>query len=359
MSRPIRLNVDLKAMRKNLRHTVDVAQPAKIMAVVKANAYGHGISRCFPALGAADALALLEIDSAVSLRQLGYKKPIVLLEGFFGELELAVFAKESLTAVVHHVEQIKMLLKTRLDNPIGIFLKANSGMNRLGLDLDVYDTNFQRLRSCANVSFIVAMTHFADADGARGVEWQYKRFKSLKCHQEKDLLTSMGNSATILRHPQSVGDWARPGIMLYGCSPFGVDLENRVPISPVMSLTSRIVARQEVEKGESVGYGCDYVAARRTKVGIVACGYGDGYHRNVCAGTHVLIGDHKAPIIGRISMDLLAIDITAVPERDYSKSVMMWGPDLPIEMIAKAAGTISYDLLCRVSQRVPVTVSGQ
>ena len=175
-------------------------------------------------------------------------------------------------------------------------------------------------------------------------------------YQEQNLLTSLGNSATILRYPECVGDWARPGIMLYGSTPFEDDGNSILPIKPVMSLTSEVIARQEVNKGESVGYGCDYIATKNTVVGIVACGYGDGYPRTIAPGTYVLIGKYKAFIIGRISMDLLAIDMTGVPEEEWSKPVVMWGPDLPIEIIARAAGTISYDLMCRVNSRVPVRI---
>ncbi len=352
MPRPTKIIIDLKAMRKNLEIARGSAN-AKVIAVVKANAYGHGLDRVLPVVEQADALALLEIDRAIELRQAGFVKPIILLEGFFDPNEISIFSRKNLTAVIHHKDQVDMLVSANLEKPIGIFLKMNSGMNRLGFSIEDFDKMYQTLLISKNVNSIVAMTHFADADGEKGIEWQLKRFKAAKTAALRNVETSMGNSATILKYPEAVGDWSRPGIMLYGAAPFPAAGQS---LFPVMSLISEIISTQIVDKGQTIGYGCDYICEKKMLVGIVACGYGDGYPRNVISGTPVMIGKFKAPIVGRISMDLLAVDLSNLPRLDQKTVVTMWGNGLPVESIAKAAKTISYDLLCRVSNRVPARV---
>lgn len=352
MPRPTEAIVDLNALRNNLRVARTRAKQARIIAVVKADAYGHGFDRVLPALNDADALAMLELDVAAHARALGFQKPLLLLEGFFDAAELDAFSALSLTAVIHHADQVEMLCAARLQRPVDVHVKLNSGMNRLGFAPAAFAKAVSTLRASENVADIVAMTHFADADGARGVDWQLERLRAAM--PGLSLPVAAANSAALLRYPQSHGDWVRPGIMLYGASPFPEAAADSFGLQPVMTLRSRIISTQQLAAGDSVGYGCTFTAGRPMRIGIVACGYGDGYPRHAPGGTPVLVDGQLTGTVGLVSMDLLVVDLSALAKAGVGSDVTLWGRGLPVEAVAKAAGTVSYELLCALKARVPV-----
>jgi alanine racemase len=351
MPRPIVASFDLAAFRDNLAVIRRQAGTARVWAVVKANAYGHGLPRAAAALADADGFALLDLDEAVRLRDLGVVKPILLLEGFFAPQDLATFAALGLTAVVHSDEQLAMLAAARVPRPIDVFLKLNTGMNRLGIPFERCADVFARLRDTPAVAEVAFMTHFADADGATGVAEQLARFE--EATRGFPGLRSVANSAAMLRFPETRADWVRPGISLYGCSPFGDETADALGLRPVMTLTSEIIAVQNLRPGDRVGYGRTFVARAPMRVGIVACGYADGYPRHAPTGTPVLVGGQRSETLGRVSMDMLVADLTALPEAGVGAPVTLWGEGLSCDEVATAAGTVSYELLCALAARVP------
>ena len=354
MSRPIEATIDLQALRNNLSVAQSHAGAAKVFAVVKADAYGHGLERVMPGLAAADGFAVVEFDAALRIRDLGTSKPILMLEGFFGELELQRFPELDLSTVVHEASQVKMLVSTKLSNPLDVFVKVNTGMNRLGFEprqaAGVCDT----LAKCPNVREIVAMTHFADADGVRGIDWQMK--KLAQATSSLGLMTCAANSAALLRFPESNGAWVRPGIMLYGASPFSDLSAQDLNLRPVMTLRSKIIDVQDLAAGDCVGYACTFEAAKPMRIGIVAAGYADGYPRHAPSGTPIVVDGHRVQTVGRVSMDTLCVDISALPDAGVGTPVTLWGDGMPVEEVAASAGTVSYELLTRITKRVPVTV---
>jgi alanine racemase len=356
MPRPIEALIDLNALRHNLGVAREHAGTARVIAVAKADAYGHGFMRVFPAYSQADALGLLELETAVAARARGWDKPVVLLEGFFEAGELPVFSDLSLTAVVHDPGQVEMLCAASLPRPIDVHLKLNTGMNRLGLAPEAFARAAAALRASGNVGEIVAMTHFADADGAHGVDWQRERLQAAT--RGLSLAVSAANSAALLRHAQARCDWVRPGIMLYGASPFAEVPAERMGLHPVMTLRSRIISVQQLAAGDSVGYGCTFTARQPMRIGIVACGYGDGYPRHARHDTPVLVDGQRTGTVGLVSMDMLAVDLTALAGSGVGSAVTLWGRDLPVETVAAAAGTVSYELLCALKARVAVAVKG-
>ena len=351
MSRPLRALIHRAALRHNVGVARRAAPHARLLAVVKANAYGHGLLRAASGLADADGFAVLELDAAVRLRDNRYDGPIVLLEGCFEPSELSVFSEQRLTAAVHNLEQIAMLEQARLPAPIDVFLKLNTGMNRLGVPEAQLPAGLARLRACVKVGSITLMTHFATADDARGVQWQLDAFTRMTAGL--DLPVSMANSAALLRYPELARGWARPGIMLYGASPFADRTGIELGLEPAMTLESRVIAIQELESGDTVGYGATFTAGRRVRVGVVACGYADGYPRHAPTGTPVLVAGRHTRIVGRVSMDMLSIDLTDVPEAGIGAPVVLWGEGVPVDEVAAAAGTIGYELLCAVGSRVP------
>ena len=323
-----------------------------MLAVVKANAYGHGLTRAADALADADGFAVLDLDAAMQLRGAGHNTRIVLLEGFFEAAELFHFAEHRLTAVVHNPEQIEVLEHLALPRPIDVMLKLNSGMNRLGFSEAGFAGALSRLRACPNVGQIVLMTHFACADDAKGVDWQLQVFQ--RAVAKANLPTSLANSATILRYPELAIDWARPGIMLYGASPFSDRSAEALGLRPAMTLSSRIIAIQTLEAGALIGYGATFVATARMRIGVVACGYADGYPRHAPSGTPVLVAGQRTELTGRVSMDMMCVDLTHLPQAGVGSEVVLWGEGLPVEEVAASAGTVSYELLCALAPRVPV-----
>jgi alanine racemase len=351
--RPIRARIDSAALRHNLGEARRRAPRSRIWAVVKANAYGHGLARAARALSAADGLALIELDAALELRRAGERRPILLLQGFFSPEELESIAAHGLTTVVHDAEQLAMLEKSRLPKKIAVVAKLNSGMNRLGFAPEDLRGVLGRLRDCPGVGEIALMTHFADADGKGGVRWQLERFEAATAGV--DLPKSLANSAALLRYPESHKDWVRPGIMLYGCSPFPDESAAALGLKPAMTLESELIAVRDLRSGDSVGYGRTYTAGGPMRIGIVACGYADGYPRHAPTGTPVLVGGKRARTVGRVAMDMLFADLTGIAEAAVGSPVILWGEGLSADEVAASAGTVSYELLCALSARVPVS----
>lgn len=355
--RPVRASISLGALRHNLRAAKERSHGARLWAVVKANAYGHGLRRIEPALGAADGLALLETDDALGLRERGWQKPLLMLEGYFGPDEAALFARHGLTTVIHHAEQIDMLEGVAVDKPLDVYLKLNTGMNRLGFRMQSVREAIERLRATAKVGTITLMTHFAEADGLRGVAEPLAAFD--QATRDFALPASTANSAALLKFPESHRDWVRPGIMLYGCSPFAHQPASAFGLRPVMTLKSRVIAVQSLGTGERIGYAGAFTADRSMRIGVVACGYADGYPRHAPAGTPALVEGQRSRTLGLVSMDMLFVDLTDLPQAGVGSEVTLWGDGLSADEVALAAGTVSYELLCALSARVPVTVTDE
>ena len=322
-----------------------------MLGVVKANAYGHGLLRVLPALADADGLALLELDAAVALREHHYARRILLLEGFFDATELAEIAARRLAVVVHHIEQLHILEGAKLARPLEVFIKVNTGMNRLGFRPDQVHAVAERLSGTASVAALRLMTHFARADEEEGIAEQLQVFEGA-C-KGLPYPRSIANSAGVIRYDEVGGDYVRPGIMLYGSSPFPYDSAETLGLAPVMTLRSQLIATQDLKPNDSVGYGGGYTASRAHRIGIVACGYADGYPRHAPNGTPVLVCGRKVRTAGRVSMDLMTVDLSDVPEATIGSPVVLWGEGLSVDDVAAAASTVGYELLCAIAPRVP------
>lgn len=353
MSRPVLASIDLPALRQNLQIVRRAAPTSRLWAVVKANAYGHGLSRVWSALSGADGFAMLNLEEAILLREHGWKGPILMLEGFFHADELALFDKYRLTTSVHSNWQIKALQQAKLHAPLDIYVKVNSGMNRLGFMPDRLHTVWQQLRALNNVSAMTLMSHFADAENPQGIIEPMCRIE--QAAEGLDCPRSLANSAATLWHPEAHFDWVRPGIVLYGASPSGQwqDVANS-GLKPVMTLSSEIIAVQNLQAGEVVGYGGRYRTSGEQRIGIVACGYADGYPRVAPDGTPVLVDGVRTRTVGRVSMDMLAVDLTPCPQAGIGAPVELWGKEIKIDDVASACGTVGYELMCALAPRVPV-----
>jgi len=351
--RPIRVRIDSAALRHNLGAARRRAPRSRICAVVKANAYGHGLARAARAFAAAEGLALIELEAALELRRAGERRPMLLLQGFFSPEELEPIAAHGLTTVVHDPEQLAMLEEARLPGRIAVVAKLNTGMNRLGFPVEDLSGVLDRLRNCPGVGAVALMTHFADADGKRGVRWQLERFEAATTGV--DLPRSLANSAALLRYPESHKDWVRPGIMLYGCSPFPDESAEALGLKPAMTLASELIAVRDLRPGDSVGYGGTYTASGPMRIGIVACGYADGYPRHAPTGTPILVCGRRTRTLGRVAMDVLFADLTGIPEAAVGSPATLWGEGLSADEVAASAGTVSYELLCALTPRVPVS----
>lgn len=352
MSRPILARINPQAFRHNYLISKGLAGQAKALAVVKANAYGHGLLRCAEAIAdVADGFALLDIAEAMKLRNAGMQHPIALLEGFFAVDDLLQAASAGITSAVHSDEQLRMLELTELERPLDVLIKLNTGMNRLGFVPERLNEVLARVRASGKVGQIGVMTHFACADGA-GIDEQLARFEAVAL--PTGLPCSVANSAALVRYPQAQHQYVRPGIMLYGGSPMP-DLQSaeQLGLQPVMTLASRIISVQTLQAGQSVGYGALFTADRPMRVGTVACGYADGYPRHALTGTPILVNGQRTRTLGRVSMDMLACDLTDI-DADVGSSVTLWGAGMPADEVAAAAGTLSYELFCALAQRVPV-----
>lgn len=357
MPRPIRASINAAALRHNYAVAKHHAAGARAWAVVKANGYGHGLLRVASALAeVADGFALLDIEEAISLRKAGVEQPIMLLEGFFDASDLKACAEFDLTPAIHRLDQLETLRVAALPKRLPVYLKLNTGMNRLGFTPTQLPAVQRELANSTAVGEVTLMTHFAEADGGRNVDWQLARFAGMleDWPEAARLPVSLANSAAILRHPQTARDWVRPGIMLYGGSPAADESAANYDLRPVMTLSSQILTVQEIAPGERVGYGGTFTAQRNTRVGIVACGYADGYPRHAPGGTPILVDGQRTATLGRVSMDMLACDLTDLPQSGVGSGVVMWGEGMPADEVATAAGTISYELFCALAQRVPV-----
>lgn len=355
MSRPLVAFIDIAAMQHNLSVVRSCVPKSKVWCVVKANAYGHGLEHSVRAFAEADGLALVEIEGAVTLREMGWKKPILILEGFFDPDDIHTIADHDLELTIHSVEQIEMLEKSGVSAPLNIHLKMNTGMNRLGFLPHIWRTAYERLHAIPAVRKISFMTHFANAETLEGnplpIEEQVQRFERVTAGLEGE--RSLSNSAAVLVHPELATDWVRPGIMLYGGTPGGKSAEE-YGLKSAMTLKSEIIAIQDLEAGDSIGYGSRYVADRPTRIGVVACGYADGYQRRSPNGTPILVEGVRTQLLGRVSMDMLTVDLTPVPQARVGSTVTLWGDSLPIEEVANASGTVGYELMCALSLRVRV-----
>ena len=363
MPRPILATIHSAALAHNLERVRQAAPDARVWAVVKANAYGHGIARVFDALRSADGFALLDLAEAEQLRALDWRGPILLLEGCFDARDLELCSRLGLWHTIHCNEQIDRLAAHKTKLPHRVFLKMNSGMNRLGFAPGRFRAAWTRLNALPQVEEISLMQHFSDADGARGISAQMQIFDAIAHDLPGE--RSLSNSAAILRHGDPLAnrsDWVRPGIVLYGSAPdFPEHSAAQWDLQPTMTLSSRIIGVQQLEAGDTVGYGSTFVADGPLRIGVVACGYADGYPRHCPTGTPVLVNGVRCRLVGRVSMDMVTVDLTPVPAAGTGSEVTLWGRTangavLPIDEVARAAGTVGYELMCAVAPRVPVAV---
>jgi alanine racemase len=349
------------AISANVNKIKQLLGKGLVMPVVKANAYGHGLERAFSGLQGADALAILEIEGAARLRKLGWNKPIVLLEGCFDAADLQTAVELKCDWVVHNADQLAAL-EAVVDlvpkHQPRIFLKLNTGMNRLGFQLHAARDAIERLDEFSKKQgwpTPVLMTHFANADEAEPrarLPMAQAQFNSLMRLKPAHWQSSLGNSAGTLNFPELAGDIARPGIAIYGATP-GPNAAANYGLKPAMRFTSEIIAIQQVQAGERVGYGSRWQAEREGRIAVVACGYADGYPRHAPDGTPTFVEGHVAPVAGRVSMDMMTIDITHVPEATVGSEVELWGENIPVDVVADRSGTIGYELLCAIAPRVP------
>ncbi len=352
MARPILATIHLQALRHNLAVVRRFAPKAKTLSVIKANGYGHGMLRVAQGLRESDGFAVLGVDEGVTLREAGYQQTILLLEGLFEADELPLASRHGLATVVHCEEQLRVLEADRGAHAVDVFLKVNSGMNRLGVVPSRFWGVYDRLKACKSVRHITLMTHFATADEQAGIDEAFSRFDELTGEISRP--RSMANSAALMRFPQAHGDWVRPGIMLYGASPFADQSARSLDLKPAMTLASRIIGVQSLQPGQGVGYGHAFTADRPMRVGIVACGYADGYPRHAPTGTPIAVAGKMTRTLGRVSMDMLFTDLTDIPEADIGSPVELWGEQVGVDEVARAAGTIGYELLCAIARRVPM-----
>ena len=370
MPRPIEAFIHVDALRHNLVRAQAAAPDARVWAVVKANAYGHGVERVFDGLRGADGFALLDLAEAERVRALGWRGPILLLEGVFEPRDLELCSRLGLWHAVHCAEQIDWLSRHKTQQAHRVFLKMNSGMNRLGFTPEAFRSAWARLNALPQVDEISLMTHFSDADGPRGIAHQVVAFEEAT----RDLPgeRSLSNSAATLRYGAQPGqppqpplrnDWVRAGILSYGSAP---DFPERSiddwGLRPAMTLRTRLIGVQQLQAGDTVGYGSTYTAVGPTRIGIVACGYADGYPRHAPTGTPILVDGVRCPLVGRVSMDMITVDLSPTPQAGMGSEVTLWGYGphgtvLPIDEVAHAAGTIGYELMCALAARVPVAAT--
>ena len=377
MPRPIQATIHTEALRHNLARVRRAAPDARVWAIVKANAYGHGIEHVFEGLRGADGFALLDLEEAQRVRALGWRGPCLLLEGAFELRDLELCSRLDLWHTVHCDEQIDMLATHKTHVPHRVFLKMNSGMNRLGFTPQRFRAAWTRLNALPQVDEISLMTHFSDADGARGVATQMAVFAAVT----RDLPgeRSLSNSAATLRHNVTAtdasthpdthvaSDWVRPGIALYGSAPdFPEHSAAAWGLQPGMTLKSKIIATQDLAVGATVGYASTFVADQALRIGVVACGYADGYPRACSTGTPVLVNGIRTRMVGRVSMDMITVDLTPVTDAGvgvgFGSEVTLWGRAangvvLGIDEVAHCAGTVGYELMCALAERVPVLVA--
>lgn len=355
MSRPIVATLDTSALRHNLAVARQAAPHSRLWSVVKANAYGHGIDRIWQSFADTDGFALLNLEEAILLRERGWKKPILLLEGFFHADELEILDRYRLTTSVHSNWQIQALAHAKLSAPLDVYVKMNSGMNRLGFQPEQVQQAWRKLRTLENVGEMTLMAHFAEAESSEGIVGPLKRIE--QAAEGLDCPRSLANSAATLWHPETHHDWVRPGIILYGASPSGQwqDIAT-CGLKPAMTLNSEIIGIQTLKAGDGVGYGARYRASGEQRIGVVACGYADGYPRHAPTGTPVWIEGVITQVVGAVSMDMITVDLTPCHQAGIGSLVELWGNNVKIDEVAYAAGTVGYELMCALAPRVPVEV---
>lgn len=353
MTRPVHANIDLDALRHNLAQVHRAAPGAKVMAIVKADAYGHNLLKTCFALALADGFGLLDIADAISLREAGFSQPISLLEGFFNRDELDLIAEHQLEPVIHSSWQLDQLQDFESKQNFSAWLKIDTGMNRLGFSPVELEGVLHRLSTMRCIDKVRVMSHLANADTptSRKTQQQLAQFLTAT-DMANPPPRSIANSAAILSSPDCHLDWVRPGIMLYGSSPLAASSAGDLNLKPVMSLRSEIISIKSLKKGDSVGYGSTWTCPEDMRVAVVACGYGDGYPRHAPSGTPISVAGKLTMLVGRVSMDMITVDLRGIDDAEVGSPVELWGNEVPIDSIAEQAGTISYELLCGVTARV-------
>lgn len=349
--------IDLEALSNNYRLIRSLSPNAKVLAVLKANGYGHGLELIAKALPNADAFGVARIDEALALRVAGIVKPIVLLEGFFDQADIDTLASNNLQTIVHNEQQLAAIVNANLDVPLKVWLKIDTGMHRLGINPEQLTDFYQALSQSKNVQQpIVLMSHLGCADDKvnTATTQQITLFDELTA--DLPLEKSLANSAGVLLWPESHYQWIRPGLLLYGVSPLSTDV-GIDGILPVMTLQSSLIAVREIAAGAAVGYGGTWISEKSTRIGVVAIGYGDGYPRHAPNGTPVLINGRRVPLIGRVSMDMITVDLGAESEDNVGDIATLWGKGLAVEEVAVFATTIPYELLCNITRRVHVQLA--
>lgn len=377
MPRPIAVHISIPAMRHNLtqvrsnmqQQVTPLKRPIpRIWAVIKANAYGHGIDEAVQGFESADGLAMLDIAEVVRCRDLGWKKPLMLLEGFFDVEDLVIINQHRITVVIHTSQQITLLQRQAhlLSHPLDVMVKINTGMNRLGFAPDQFEEVFIQLLELQRqgvIGILGKMTHFARADDDPSITYQ-----QLQCFNEYtdqlpgriSVCNSAGTlTATIQQHlTGQYEQWVRPGICLYGASPFVGMSAQDLDLLPVQSLTAEIISIRHIKAHQGVGYGHSFISSEAMRIGVVSCGYADGYPRHAPSGTPIVVNGQRSQLIGRVSMDMLMVDLTHIDEAHIGAKVVLWGQGGPsVDEVAQASGTIGYELLCAVAPRVPRVIS--
>jgi alanine racemase len=354
---PIRAVIDTAALRHNLGQVRRAAPASRVMAVIKANAYGHGLVPAARALAEADGFAVARLGEGLALRAAGLRNRILLLEGVFSAEQLAAAAQAQFELMVHSFEQLALLEALAGATPVTVWLKIDSGMNRLGFRLEECAAAYARLRGNPHVQAEPTLvTHLASADDRRDPRTRQQLEAFATATAGLNGARSIANSAGVLAWPAARTDWVRPGLMLYGVSPFASGTGAALGLRPAMTLRTEVIAVKNVRAGETVGYGGTWTAPRETRMAVVAAGYGDGYPCNTATGAPVQINGRRAPLVGRVSMDMVTVDVTDLPAVSVGDPVVLWGSEVPVEEIAAQAGAIPWDLLCGVSQRVQLDV---
>lgn len=356
MARPAVAEINLKNIRANFKLASSLASQGRTLAVVKADAYGHGAVQVAKYLAQdAEVFAVACIEEALTLRASGLDQPILLLEGFFDADELETISREGFWTAVHHQDQLDQIAQCTITKPITVWLKIDTGMHRLGFSIEHAIKAYKELHNMPQVKHVVVMTHLANADDSLTekvtVQTQLSQLPAFFSSPEVEL--SIANSAGILDHKTARRHWQRPGIMLYGACPLAKSNAYSDTLRPVMTLKSKVIATRWVEPGESVGYGGRFVAARRTRVGTVAMGYADGYPRQAVEGTPIIVNGQRTQLIGRVSMDMLTVDLTDLPEANVGSEVELWGEKISANEVAAYCDTIAYHLFTGVTNRVP------
>lgn len=357
MSRPARALLDAGALRHNLQVVRQHAQHARVMAIVKANGYGHGMAWVARTLGeSVDAFGVSSMEEGIQLRDAGVTRPVCLLEGFFSVDELPLLSKQQLEPVIHQDEQLKAIMQASSTLKLTVWVKVDTGMHRLGFPPAAVPEVVKQLRRAPAVASVRLMSHFARAEFPGDVVTQSQIDDFAGVSQGLELESSLANSAGILAWPSSHLDWVRPGIMLYGSSPLLIKNATTLNLKPVMTLESALIVVQPRNKGDAIGYGGDWRCPEDMPVGVAAIGYGDGYPRHAPPGTPVLVNGRRVPTVGRVSMDMITLDLRTQPQAKIGDPVIAWGRGLPVEEVAETAGTLSYELLCHVTERIPRVV---